>query len=104
MANLSSYKKYPFAPFLLFFVSTDLFVGISGVGNEPNISANKLSVINHEPCQSCPGEVSSLKDVDTYSVLKFDPRASLPSSFTICVSVLVRTIDLHPNFFYLTSK
>ena len=104
MANISSYKKYPFAPFLLFFVLSNLFVGISGVGKEQNISANKLAVINHEPCQSCPGEVSSLKDVDTYSVLKFDPRASLPSSFTICVSVLVRTIDLHPNFFYLTSK
>ena len=81
MAYASQYKEYPLAFLVLFFVSSDLFNGIR---------ANKLAVINHEVCRSCPRErVSSLKDVPTYSELKYDPRASLPPSFTICVSVFV---------------
>ena len=61
------------------------------------------AVINQEHCQSCPEYVSSLKDVHAYSVLKVDPRASLPSSFTICISVLVTTYNLNPLFTLLGS-
>ena len=81
MAFASQYREYPLALLVLFFVSSDLL---------NVIQANKLALINHEVCQSCPTEgVSSLKDVHTYSELKNDPRASLPPSFTICVSIFI---------------
>ena len=84
MANLSSYKKYPFALFLLFIVSSNLFVGISGVGNEQNISANRLTVINHEPCQSCPEKVSSLEILEKKPRFeaKFMPQGRKPDKFS----------------------
>ena len=87
MANLSSYKRYPFAPFLLFFVSSNLFVGISGVGNEQKISTNKLAVISHEPCQSCPGKFSSL------NVLPPETHVFLDTSLKcLQISVVSRTV------------
>ena len=90
MFFVSSYKEYPSALLVLFFVSSDLFLsGTQGLRNQQNKPAINLPVINHKVCQSCPREVSSLKNDDTYSVLKNDRRASLPSSFTICISVLV---------------
>ena len=86
-------------PFLFFFVTSHLFHGIHG--NQQQALTTKLTVINHEYRQSCPRKFSSLNDVDTYSMLKYDPRASLPSSFTFCVSVLVTSSDLHPILFTL---
>ena len=92
MVFVSSNKEYPSALLVLFFVSSGLFLnGTQGLQNRQNNPAKKLPVINHKFCQSCPREVSSLKSDDTYSVLKNDRRASLPSSFTICISVLVTT-------------
>ena len=99
MALISSHKNYPFVLFLLLFVSSKLFNGIHGFENQQTIPTTKFAVINHESCMSCPGEFSSLKDVDTYSQLKYDPQASLPSSFTICVSVLVTTYNRDPSLF-----
>ena len=98
MAFVSSFKEYFFALLVLFFVSSNLMNGIHGLENQPNKSPSKLVVISHELCKSCPTVVSSLKDVPTYSELKFYPRASLPSSFTICLSVLVMTNSLRPLF------
>ena len=103
MAIVSSCKEYFFALFVLLFVSSNLFNGIRGSKNHPNKSATKLAVINHELCKSSPKGVSSLKEVPTYSELKYDPRASLPSSFTICLSVLVMTNSLRPLFTLLGS-
>ena len=98
MAFVSSYKIYPLALLVLFFVSSDIYNGIHGLETKKKIPPTNLVVINHDHCQSCPVGVSSLKDVHTYSELKYDPRASLPSSFTICVSVLVTTENLYPSF------
>ena len=80
MALVLSYRGYPFALLVLLFLSSDPFNGIHCSRNRQQISANKVAVINHEHCQSCPIRVSSLKDVHAYSELKYDPRASLPSS------------------------
>ena len=44
----------------------------------------------------------TLRDIRNYAELKHDPGASLPSSFTICVSVLVTTENLDPFLFSLT--
>ena len=101
MAPFSSYKNYSFVPFLWLFVSSKLLNGIHGFENQQTIPTTKFAVVNHDLCFSCPGEFSSLKDVDTYSELKYDPRASLPSSFTICVSVLVTTYNRSPSLFTL---
>ena len=103
MALVLSYRGYPFALLVLLFLSLDPFNGIRCSRNRHQISANKAAVINQEHCQSCPEYVSSLKDVHAYSVLKVDPRASLPSSFTICISVLVTTYSLNPLFTLLGS-
>ena len=78
--------------FILFFVSSDLFQGIYGLLQKQKIPATELAVINHELCRSCSRWASSLKDAHTYSELKYAPQTSLPSAFTICVSLLV-TID-----------
>ena len=103
MAIVSSFREYFFALLVLFFVSSNLINGIHGLKNQPNKSPSKLVVISHELCKSCPTVVSSLKDVPTYSELKYYPRASLPSSFTICLSVLVTTNSLNPLFTLLGS-
>ena len=100
MALISSHKNYPFVLFLLLFVSSKLLYGIHGFENQQTIPTTKFAVINHDNCFSCPWEFSSLKDV-TYSELKYDPRASLLSSFTICVSVLVTTYNRSPSLFTL---
>ena len=99
MALVSSYKIYPFALLVLLFVSSDFYSGTHGLENRQTIPATSLVVINHDHCPSCQLWVSSLKDVHTYSELKHDPRASLPSSFTFCVSVLVTTKNLLPSLF-----
>ena len=103
MAFVSSYRGYPFALLVLLFLLSDPFNGIRCSKNRQQISANKVAAISHEHCQSCPRLVTSLKGVPTYSELKSDPRASLPSSFTICVSVLVMTYSLNPLFTLLGS-
>ena len=86
---------YPYALLVLLFVSSDFYYGIHGLETKKT----NLVVINHDHCPSCQLWVSSLKDVHTYSELKYDPRASLPSSFTFCVSVLVTTNNLDPTLF-----
>ena len=101
MAFVSSHNMYPFALLVLFFVSSDFYNGIYGLENRQKVPATNLDVVNHDHCQSCKRKVSSLKDVHTYSELKYDPRASLPFSFTFCVSVLVTTNNLHPSLFTL---
>ena len=58
-------------------------------------------VVNHEFCSSCLSEEdkenkTTLEEVHTYAELKNDPRADLPSSFTICSSVM--------TYKYLISK
>ena len=84
---------------VLFFVSLNLFHGIHGLENQQQLPANQLVVINHGFCQSCSREFKSLKDVHTYSDLKYDPRASLPSSFTICVNLFLTTNDVETSLF-----
>ena len=100
MSLVSSSKDYPLALLHILFAS-NLFHVNEGFGNQQQLPTTKVAVINHEFCQSCPGRVKSLKDVHTYSELKYDPRASLPSSFTICVSVLVTIDNLRPSLFTL---
>ena len=101
MALVSSYKICPLVLLVLLFVSSDFYNNdIHGLENRQKISAT-LDVINHDHCPSCPQKVSSLKDVHTYSELKYDPRASLSSSFTFCVSVHVTTNNLSPSLFTL---
>ena len=56
-------------------------------------AANTSYVVNHEFCYSCLSEEEneekeSLEEVPTYAQLERDPRADLPSSFTICSSVM----------------
>ena len=101
MAFVSIYNEYLIPLLVLFFVSSELFNGINGFENHQEVPTTKLLVVSHELCHSCPREVSSFKDVKTYSELKYDPRASLPSSFTICVSVLVTTDNINPSLFTL---
>ena len=100
MTFISNYNGYAFVLSVLVFVSSNLFYGTDGAGKQP--PANKLDVIHHKFCESCnPENLKTLKDVHTYSQLKYDPRASLPSSFTICVSVLVTIDNLRPSLFTL---
>ena len=74
------------------------------------VKATKSSVISHEMCWECLSEEeqrkseegSTLEDVHTYAQLKHDPRDSLPSSFTICATLLSSTY--HPIFFTLLGK
>ena len=101
LINVLSYKIYLFDLLLLFFVLSNLFHGIHGLENQQQLPANQLVVINHGFCQSCSTEFTSLKDVHTYSDLKYDPRASLPSSFTICVNLFVNTNDVETTLFTL---
>ena len=89
MAAVLSFQECHFTLLVLFVVSS----------LSQEIHATKLLVINHEVCQTCPPSVSSLKDNFTYSELKNDPRAALPSSFTIFVSALVTTDNLSPVLF-----
>ena len=91
MASVLSFQECHFALLVLFVVSS----------LSQEIPATKLLIINHEVCQTCPLWASSLKDDSIYSELKNDPRAALPSSFTICVSVLVTTNNLSPLLFTL---
>ena len=44
---------------------------------------------------------TTLREINNFAELKLDPRASLPSSFTICVSVLATTENLNPILFSL---
>ena len=101
MAFLSSLKKESFAILVLLFVSSDLFDGIHGLGIGNQHKTNKLLVVSHELCQSCPREASSLKGVRTYSELKYDSRVSLPCSFTICISNIVTTNNPAKDLFTL---
>ena len=102
MVFVSSFKKNPFVLLICLFASSGLYHGIHGIGNQ-KIPTTKLVVINHE-CQSCQNLVSSLKEVHTYSELKYDHRASLPSSFTICVSILVMRDNPQPGLFVVLGK
>ena len=100
MTLISSYNGYALVLSVLFFVSSNLLYGADGAGKQS--PAKKLDVIHHEICESYNSEnLKTLKDVHTYSQLKYDPRASLPSSFTICVSVLVTIDNLRPSLFTL---
>ena len=57
------------------------------------MDSNLLSMINRE----------TLKDLHTFAELKFDPRASLPDSFTICSTIMTLSSPniIWPNFFTL---
>ena len=64
-------------------------------GIEPIIIAQAATtyVVNLEFCSSCLSEEDkkekdTLGEVHTYAELQNDPRADLPSSFTICSSVM----------------
>ena len=46
-------------------------------------------------------KVKTFQDIQNYAVLKNDPKASLPSSFTICVSVLSAPYNPWPILFSL---
>ena len=65
------------------------------VGTTASVSENgnvtTAFVINHEFCLSCFTEDQienkvTLEELQTWALLKDDPRADLPSSFTICLS------------------
>ena len=45
-------------------------------------------VVNYEPCEEDYKGKGTLEEVHTYAELKNDPRDDLPSSFTICSSVM----------------
>ena len=64
-------------------------------------------VINHEICISCEEDDGEGKDtfeeVPTYAKLKRDPRANLPSAFTICSSVMT-TYGKAQTFFNLLGQ
>ena len=77
---------------------------------EPTIIAKSATahVVNHEFCYSChPEDEKEMKDtleeVHTYAELKRDPRADLPSSFTICSNVMT-TYGSEQTFFTLLGK
>ena len=61
-------------------------------GTKNKQSCNKISsIVNLEFCRSCLSEdekepKSTYKEVNTYAQLKRDPRANLPSAFSICSS------------------
>ena len=65
--------------------------------------AAKTYVVNHEFCSSCLSEEENenkeaLEDLHTYAELKNDPRADLPSSFTICSSAMTTYGSQHTLF------
>ena len=64
-------------------------------------------VVNHEYCFSCiiteEHQVETLDEIRSYAELKSDPRADLPSSFTICSSVMT-TYGSGQIFFTLLGK
>ena len=70
--------------------------------------ADKTYVVNHEFCSSCLSEEENenketLEELHTYAELKNDPRADLPSSFTICSNVMT-TYGSEQTFFTLLGK
>ena len=101
MASISSAAMFSV---LIFFASKAL----------QEVKATKTSVISHEMCWSCISaedqrkndEGSTLENIHTYAELKHDPRASLPSSFTICATVLssVESFTYNSVFFTLLGK
>ena len=75
---------------------------------EPKSIGKTLSVVNLEFCQSCLSAEEkegkeTYKEVLNYAELKHDPRANLPSSFTICSSAM-RTYGGDQMFFNILGK
>ena len=74
----------------------------------------RTTLISHEMCLSCltNGEErkaaeeskESLEKVHTFAELEHDPRASLPSSFTVCATLLSVINNQNPMFFTLLGK
>ena len=65
----------------------------AGKNLEKSAKAATTYVVNYEFCSSCLSEEENewketLEEVHTYAQLKKDPRADLPSAFTICSSVM----------------
>ena len=71
---------------------------------------SKTNVVSHEFCYSCMSEEDNeqkktLEEVHTYAELRNDPRASLPSSFTICSTAMTTyATDQYQMFFVLLGE
>ena len=74
------------------------------IKNSANVAAGTY-VINHEYCLAKEDKVGkeTLEEVHTYARLKYDPHASLPSSFTIC-SAAMTTYGAEQRFFMVLGK
>ena len=67
------------------------------------------SVVNLELCRSCLTESEkeskeTYKEVVSYAELKYDPRADLPSAFTICSSAMTTYAGDGQMFFNILGK
>ena len=96
MAIMSSYNKNP----IILFLSWLLFSSNSLHASEDPQRKPTTKVVVIGGGGEC-NYGSTLKDIPNYAELKHDPKASLPSSFTICVSVLATTQNLNPILFSL---
>ena len=92
MAIMSRNKK-SLLPLLLacFLLSSNSVHGLEDQQRKP---ATKVVITGSGKGQSY---AMSLRDISNYAELKHNPRASLPSSFTICVSVLATTQHSAPG-------
>ena len=91
---MSSFKTNPLIPFLSWILfSSNLLHALEGGQQKPTLAVVKIGGGSNIQ------EENTLKDINNYAELKHDSRASLPSSFTICVSVLATTENRNPMLF-----
>ena len=91
---MSSFKTNPLIPFLSWILfSSNLLHALERGQKRPTLQVVKIGGGSNIQ------EENTLKDINNYAELKHDSRASLPSSFTICVSVLATTENRNPMLF-----
>ena len=78
---------------------------VGGQKNGETIRQSETDIINHEFCFSCLDEKDqerkqSLREVHSYAELQIDPPVPLPSSFTICSSVMTTYGTNHYLMFF----
>ena len=95
-------KKFPIALLVLFICSLNSPEKVNGSANfhtKPSTATTVISIKTDPKSES-----ESLREARTYVELKTGSQDSLPSSFTICVSVLVTTYNRWPLLFTLVGK
>ena len=101
MVITSSNTRVPVVFLALIICSLKSSQAVSGSGDQQRKLSTATTLIN---IKTDPMSVSWLRDARNYVELKQGSQTALPSSFTICVSVLVTTQNRYPLLFTLLGK